>query len=218
MTIIGSVPEGWAIAVGWLSSVITLLCVVPLCWATLKGHASPRPVTWAIWAGVGLVATVAMARGGAPFEAWLLKGALSLGPVAVALAATLAGVRWVADWSDRISLPLGLAGLVIYAFTGVGLVAVFVAIAVDVIGAVPTWRNAWRNPYDELIITYALALVSVLAVLGVLPLPWTWLSASYLCFLAVQMTSIIAVLVLARRKARHAAGPLDGVGQMTPSS
>jgi hypothetical protein len=84
-----------------------------------------------------------------------------------------------------------------------GLVAVATAIAVDAIGAVPTWVNGWRDgaPPAE-ILTFGLALVSVVAVLCILPWPWTWLSATYLVFLGLQMISIIAVDVWGRHRAQ----------------
>jgi hypothetical protein len=210
-TILGTVPAGVIDVVSWLASAITLLCVVPLCVATLRRKARPSPVTWTIWAAVGLVATFAMALGGAPWSAWLLKGALSLGPIAVAGCALGAGIPMVADRFDRWSYVLGSLGAGVYAYLLVegitaataGLVAVGAAMAVDAIGAVPTWRRAWKHPHDELILTYALALASVVAVLCILPVPWTWLSSAYLCFLAVQMVSIIGVLWAGRRRARE---------------
>lgn len=204
-TLLGPLPAALVALIGYAASALTLLCVVPLCVATWRGRAQPSPVTWTVWALVGIVATVAMARGGAPAPAWLLKGALSLGPVAVAVVAAVRGVRWQADVTDRGSLVLGLVGTAIYAFTGQGLAAVYTAMLVDAVGAVPTWRRAWSHPYGELVLTYALALASVVAVLVTLPLPWTALSAAYLSFLAVQMASIIAVLVAGRRRVRAAA-------------
>jgi hypothetical protein len=211
ITILGMVPAGVIDVVSWLASAVTLLCVLPLCILTWQGKAHPRPVTWAIWAAVGIVATLAMAVGGAPWSAWLLKGALSLGPVAVALIAAYKGEGVVADRVDRWCLVVGSVGTFAYGLlltqgadaAEAGLLAVGTAMLVDAIGAVPTWLNAWRHPHDELITTYALALASVVAVLCILPVPWTWLSSAYLCFLAVQMASIIGVLWVGRRRVRE---------------
>lgn len=212
-TIIGTIHVSTATTVGWISSIITLLCVVPLMIATRRGEARPSPVTWAVWFAVGMIATIGMALGGAPLSAWLIKLGLSLGPIAVAIYAVRCGVPWTADRTDRVSLTLGMAGTALYAAVyfgalgpadpvSAGLVAVGTAMAVDAIGAWPTWVRAWRYPHDELILTYALALSSVIAVLVTLPLPWTWLSASYLVFLALQMASIIALLAAGRLRDR----------------
>lgn len=215
-TILGMVPATVVDVVSWLASAVTLLCVAPLCVLTWQRKAHPSPVTWAIWAAVGIVATAAMALGGAPWSAWLLKGALSLGPVAVAVVASVRGGSWQADRIDRVCLYAGALGTVVYAVVliggteaaSAGLIAVGMAMLVDAIGAGPTWARGWREPRGELILTYALALGSVLAVLCILPWPWTLLSAAYLCFLAVQMISIIAVLYAGRRRDARVAASL----------
>lgn len=202
-TLLGPLPPGIVTAVTWLAFAVTLGCVIPLCVLTWRRQADPSAITWGIWAAVGIVATIAMARGGAPPAAWLQKGALSLGPVAVAVVALWRLPRVRPDRLDRWCLALGVAGTIAYAFTGEGLVAVAAAMIIDAIGAGPTWRRAWRNPHGELITTYALALGSVLVTLAIITTPWTLLSAAYLGFLALQMASIIVVLALGRR--RHTA-------------
>lgn len=219
-TILGPLPDGVVSAVSTAANWLVLLCVAPLCWATWRypyddpRRAHPSPVTWGIWFLVGMVATVGLALGGAPTSAWTIKLFLSLGPVIVAVVALWRGERLLATRVDRWSLALGGAGLVAYvlAYFGVvgpadpyaaGLVAVGTAIAVDAIGAGPTWAAGWRYgaPMAELV-TFALALVSVVAVLCILPWPWTWLSATYLVFLGLQMVSIIAVDAVGRHRAQ----------------
>jgi len=162
-------------------------------------------VAWGTWFLVGMVATVGLALGGAPTSAWTIKLFLSLGPAIVAVVALYRGERLLATRVDRWSLGLGGVGLVVYVLVyfgiigpadpyAAGLVAAGTAIAVDAIGAWPTWMNGWRDgaPTAE-VITFTLALASVVAVLCILPWPWTLLSSAYLMFLAVQMVSIIAV-------------------------
>jgi hypothetical protein len=202
--------------IGTVAKLVTLFCVGPLVYLTLRRRpgGTPSAVTWGIWAAVGLIATVAMWHGGAPTDAWHEKLALSLGPVAVCAAALYRRVPWKMSRHDTWSLWLGLAGILVYIGTGAGeaMIAVGTAMVVDGIGGWPTLVKAWREPYGELITTYALALASVIAVLAILPLPWTWLSASYLLFLAVQMTVIIGTFVVARRDERRderRRGPLE---------
>jgi len=210
-TLLGPLPDGVIATVSWTANVLTLLCVAPLCWATWRydyddpRRAHPRPVTWGIWFLVGMIATVGLALGGAPTSAWTIKLFLSLGPVIVAAVALYRGERLLVTRVDRWSLGLGLLGVAIYipvyfGWVGpadayaAGLVAAAAAILVDIIGAGPTWEAGWRYgaPLPE-IVTFALAWVSVSAVLCILPWPWTLLSSAYLWFLWAQMLSIIAV-------------------------
>lgn len=223
VTLLGPLPDGVVGAVSWLANALTLLCIVPLCWATWRHNysdpkrAHPKPVTWGVWFVVGSVATVGMALGGAPASAWLLKLCLSLGPAVVAAVALYKGERLIVTRVDRWSLWLCALGIVVYVplYFGwigpadpvaAGLVVVGMAILVDVIAAGPTYHEAWRSPEPVAeIVTFGLALVSVLAVLCILPTPWTWLGSTYLVFLAFQMGSIIAVLWLGRRRVPRAA-------------
>jgi len=219
-TILGPLPDGVINSVSTAANWLVLLCVAPLCFATWRypkddpRRAHPSPVTWGIWFLVGMVATVGLALGGAPTSAWTIKLFLSLGPVIVAVVALCCGERLLATRVDRWSLGLGGIGLVAYVLVyfgaigpadpyAAGLVAAGTAIAVDAIGAWPTWVNGWRDgaPAAE-ITTFALALISVVAVLCILPWPWTWLSATYLVFLGLQMISIIVVDSVGRRRVR----------------
>lgn len=227
-TLLGPLPDGTISAVSWTANILTLLCVAPICWATWRydhddpRRAHPKPVTWGIWFLVGIVATVGLALGGAPTSAWSIKLFLSLGPVIVFAIALWRGEQLIVTRADRWSLILGGIGVVVYVVVyfgwlatylpsyfwwmgagdpyTAGLVAAATAIVVDTIGAVPTWVNGWEHgaPTAE-VVTFALALVSVLAVLCILPWPWTLLSAAYLVFLALQMASIIAVDYRGRR-------------------
>lgn len=212
-TLLGPISPTEADTVGILSSIVTLLCVGPLVWLTWRRRAEPRPGTWAVWFFVGLVGTIGMATGGAPFSSWILKLGLSLGPAVVAAVALYRGVPWRATLVDRWSMATAAGGLLVYAavYFGsggpdaglvAGTIAVAVAMFVDFVGAIPTWYQAWREP-SEPIITYAVAWCAVVAVLLTLPLPWTFLSAGYLVFLALQMASIIFALVWGRRRARQ---------------
>lgn len=222
-TLLGPLPDDVIAVVSTTSNWIFLLSIVPLCWSTIRHpmqptppRAHPKAVTWLTWFLVGSMATIGQALGGAPPEAWTAKAALSAGPLIVAIVAVLRREPWVVTEIDRWSLWLCALGVAVYVplFFGAigpadpyaaGLVVVGVAILVDIIAAVPTWGDALRERAPiSTVITFSCALVAVLAVLCILPRPWTLLSAPLFCFLALQMISIIVTLLIGR--ARHPAG------------
>jgi hypothetical protein len=209
-TIVGPLPAGLVAALGVVTSVLTLLCVVPLCVQTVRNKAHPAVVTWGLWAPIGLVATVGMALGGAPWTAWLLKGFLSAGPLIVAVVAARYGGTWRTDRFDQTVIAVGVVGTIAYILATLVLeapwapyVAVGMAMLADGIAVWPTWKRAWRNPNNELIFTYAVALGCVLTGLIITPLPWTFLGSAILIFLALQMASIIGVLQYGRIQDRR---------------
>lgn len=188
--------------VAGLASFATVACVVPLIIATARRQTYPSPVTWGTWAAVGIVAGVAMARADAPWPAWTLKLALALGPLGVCAVALVARVPWVRDPWETVALALGTVGVALYVLTGAdeSTIAILTAIGVDAIGGVPTLRRAWRSPHGELVRTYVIALVALLATLAILPRPWTFTGTAALLFVGAQMIAIITVFLLARRR------------------
>lgn len=220
-TLLGPLDNTTIGVVSWVANILTLICIVPLCWSTIRydiddpRRAHPKPAMWGVWFVVGSVATVGTALGGAPAAAWLLKGFLSLGPAIVAVVALYRGEKLIVTKIDRWSLWLCAAGIIVYIplFFGwigpaepvtAGLVVVGMAILVDIIAASGTYHDAWQSPEPiSEIVTFGLALLSVLAVLCILPWPWTWLGSTYLVFLAFQMASIIAVLWAGRRRSHR---------------
>lgn len=218
-TVLGPLPAGLVETLGIATSVLTLLCVLPLCALTWLGRKHPAVVTWGLWAPIGLVATVGMALGGAPWTSWLLKGFLSAGPLLVAIVSAIKGGSWRTDRFDKLVIALGALGTVAYVAVyfgaigpadpaAAGVVAVCMAILVDGIAVWPTWVRAWRNPHGELVFTYLVAWCCVLTGLLIMPLPWTFLGSAILIFLALQMLSIIVVLVSGRihEHSHHGAG------------
>lgn len=184
------------------ANIIAVACVVPLCVLTLRRITRPSPVTWSLWAAVGVIAAGAMAAGGAPAAAWTLKLALSIGPAAIAVCAVIARVPWRMGRWDHVCLGIGVAGCALYAWTGDGLFAVWFSIAINIIGTVPTVMHAWREPWRESVFPFTCAAVSVTAVLLTIPLPWTAIGVTYPLYLLVDTALIVVVILVARRRPR----------------
>jgi hypothetical protein len=217
-TLLGPLPDTVITALSWATSWLFLLCIAPLLWSLHYPYRHPKrahakPVMWGTWFIVGSMATVGQALGGAPPQSWWAKGALSLGPIIVAVVAVLRHEPLVITRVDRWSLWMCLLGIVIYiplyfGWLGspvpyrAGEFVVVVAMLVDTVAAAGMLYGAWRGrePVTQ-IVTFALALGGVLTVLCILPVPWTFLSAGTLCFLAAQQVLIIGAL--AGGRARH---------------
>jgi len=223
-TVLGTIPVGVASAVSWAANVIAVLCVIPLCWTTLPAAAVPRalagnglatrlwalrektapqPATWGIWAAAGIIGSAGMAIAGAPPSAWSLKLALSIGPLAVAYVARyLAGVPWMMNRWDGLCLLLAGIGLGFLLF-GEGLAALWLSIAVNIVGTPPTVMHALKEPWKESYFPFACAFVSVAAVLLLaIPVPWTVASSAYGLYLLIDVTVIMSAIAIGRSRAR----------------
>lgn len=204
-TIVGQVPAGLADAVSWASRAIAVLCVIPLCLSTLRGRTDPPPATWGVWAAAGVVGSAGMAIAGGDSAAWGLKLALSVGPLAVAVCARRAGVPWAVGRADKVSLALAGVGLVFLLF-GEGLTAMWLSIAVNVIGTLPTLLHAWRAPFRARYFPFGCANVSVVGVLALaVPVPWTVASVAYPLYLWLDTALIMGTILVARYRVYAAA-------------
>ena len=202
-TIVGPVPAWLADVVTWTSYAVALLCVTPLCITTARHRTTPPPATWGTWAAAGIVGSAGMAMAGAAPAAWGLKLALSIGPLAVAIVARRAGVPWAVRPADRVCLALAGIGLVALVF-GQGLTAMWLAIAVNVIGSIPTCLHGLREPHRESYFPFACALGSVGAVLlFAIPAPWTVASVAYPLYLVIDCGTIMACIAIGRARARR---------------
>lgn len=202
-TLIGPVPVALADALTWASYAVALLCVIPLCITTLRHETDPPPATWGTWAAAGIVGSAGMAMAGAVPAAWGLKLALSIGPLALAICARIAGVPWVVRKADRVCLALAGVGLVFLLF-GEGLTAMWLAIAVNIIGSIPTCLHALRHPDRARYFPFACAFGSVGAVvLFAIPVPWTVASVAYPLYLLIDCGAIMLCIAIGRARARR---------------
>jgi hypothetical protein len=216
-TLLGPLPDTVVTALSWATSWLFLLCLAPLLWSLHWPYqdgrrAHVKPVMWFTWFVVGSMATFGQAFGGAPPQAWWAKGALSAGPLLVAVVAVLRHEPLIITWVDKWTLWMCAAGILIYvplyfgfSHSDAGVFVVVVAMLVDTVAAAGMLYGSWRGrePVTQ-IVTFSLALAGVLTVLCILPVPWTFLSAGTLCFLAVQQVLIIGAL--AGGRARHPRG------------
>lgn len=221
-TLVGSVPTTLAEALTWASYAVAVLCVIPLCWTTLparppwkwlrrfplahrlwalRGRTAPPPATWAIWTAAGVIGALGMIMAYAAPAAWGLKLALTVGPAAVTICAIIGKVRWVVHWTDGVSIGLATIGLVALFFGG-GLEAMWLAIAINIIGSVPTCRHALAEGERERYFPFACASGSVLVVLlFAIPWPWTVASVAYPLYLLIDTSTIMLCIFIGRRRA-----------------
>jgi hypothetical protein len=205
-TVLGDVPVFLADIAGWVAKALLVGCVIPVIIKTIRRKAFPSPVMWGLWGALGTLTVIALIRGGASWQEWTAQAALKIGPILVCIVALIMGVPWRATRRDRVCLLLGIIGTIIYAALGAGAapIAIITAIVVDIIASIPTLGDIWIDPYKEIVLTYVLALGSVIVVFLFLPWPWTLWGTLYLGFIGLQMYTIIVDFVWARHRLRKA--------------
>jgi hypothetical protein len=147
-----------------MSSLITVVAVIPYLNAVAQGRDKPKIATWIVWAALAWVGTAAsLTSREIPATVFTFTTGLESAAVAVL------GYRY----GDRKFSQLDIGCLIAASFGLVMLLvlksptaAVITVICTDTIGTIPTWVHSWKKPYEETWITYVAFLFSEIIVLG----------------------------------------------------
>jgi hypothetical protein len=138
-----TIPE----ILGVISGALLIIGYIPYIYEVLKKTSVPNRASWFIWSLSTIVLFFGAKETGTHDAIWV--------PLADAVGCTLiflCAIPWgVGGWSktDRFSLFICLASLVLWWYTGNALVALLANLVVYVSGYVPTIKKAWDMPGKE---------------------------------------------------------------------
>lgn len=181
--------------IGLLAGIIGFLSFIPYILETLNRKISPNRATWIIWAVLGIIIAVSYYSAGARSSAWV-PAAYAVGIVIMALLTLKYGEG---GWTklDIVCLVGAGLGLVIWALTNNPVLPLYLTIAIDAIGAVPTIKKAYERPETESRTSWLMFLVANTLNLFAIN-EWTLVVASYPVY--VFVLSIVMSWLLARKK------------------
>ena len=132
---------------GVLAGIVTLSAFFFYVRDCLSGRSRPNRATWIIWSVLSLVITASYYAAGARDTIWASAG-FTIGQFSVALVSLKYGTG---GWSilDRICLAGAGLCLLAWALSGSALLALVLAILVDLVGAVPTIKKLLDDPASE---------------------------------------------------------------------
>ncbi len=150
-----SIRMDYYILFGIIAVIVGLGGFVPYYRDILKGNTKPHAFSWLIWGLVQIIAFFAQISKGGGAGAWLV-GVGGLACLSIFVFALFRGEKEIV-LLDKVSLVLALIGIVLWAITSNPLNAVILAVIVDALGFVPTYRKAYKKPKEETLITYFLS-------------------------------------------------------------
>jgi hypothetical protein len=177
--------------IGLLAGVIGFLGFLPYIIGTLKGTTKPNKATWLIWAVMGLIIAASYYSAGARESAYL-PGAYAIGIFAVAALSLRFGEK---GWTklDIFCLIGAGAGLLAWWATNEPAFALYLTIAIDAIGFIPTFRKAYAEPGSEDRLAWAIFLLA--DILNIFAIgEWTLASASYPVYVLVFTLALNALI------------------------
>jgi len=187
-----------------LGTLLVLISAYPYLLDVVRGRTRPRLFSWVTWTLLGAIATVAAYSEG-EYPSATLTAAATLETGAIAVVGWRCGNR-VFERLDAVCLGGVVLGLLLWNRYESPLLGLSVALAIDLLAAVPTVRHAWCRPHEETTLAYLLCTAAAACSLAAMP-RLTLMGSLYPLYLLVINGGIAALTVRApRRSARFAGG------------
>lgn len=191
--------DNYKIILGVVSSVIAVLAYIPYFRDIFKGKTKPHIFSWLIWGLLGGITYAAQVVKGAGAGS-LANGTTGLVCFIIFALAIKRGEKNI-TLTDRISFGGAILAILLWLLTDNPLSAVVLAVIIDTLAYIPTFRKAYHKPYEETLSAFFITTIGIIISLFALEAynPTTWL---YPACLVVSNSAFISMLVV-RRKLRN---------------
>jgi uncharacterized protein with PQ loop repeat len=180
---------------GPVAGLISLLGFIPYIVEIWRGKTRPNRATWWIWTVVGAMLCASYYASGARHSIWV-PISYTVGPFITALLSLKYGEGGF-DRFDQRCLAIALLSLVAWWLIRAPLLVLVMNIGVDLMGALPTLRKAYRAPETESGLSWGIFLVAnALNVCAI----GTWSAATALYPIYLVALSGILVALLSRHR------------------
>lgn len=140
--------------IGRIAGILSLLGFAPYAIAVCQGKTHPNRATWWIWTVVGAVLCASYYSSGARYSVWVPVSYM-VGPLLTALLSLKYGKG---GWNkfDLACLVGAAISLVFWWLSGSPLQAITMNIAIDLLGALPTIKKSYYEPWTEDLLSWVL--------------------------------------------------------------
>jgi hypothetical protein len=184
-----------------LSALIGASAFYPYIKSTISGAVRPQLVTWSIWTVLSGVLTISLLQQGAVASAALSAQALIGCGLVVAFGWRRGHVRLTR--LDILCLIGAIAGISALIVMRDPVVTIFVAVAVDAIAFIPTFRHAWANPEEESALAFSLSATAATLALVVAIMHHGNFDAVLYPLYSVLFNGATAIIILFNRQPSH---------------
>lgn len=138
-----------------VSSILTIIAVIPYLIEVVRGTTRPRVVSWFTWSVLtGIACVASFVDGQIPSAVLMLMATIETAMVVVL--GFKHGDRKL-EKLDIYCLAGAVVGLVLWLVFNSPAIAIIAAITIDLIGSIPTVKHSWQQPHEETWITFALS-------------------------------------------------------------
>ena len=151
----------------WSSGIIGALGTLPYLWGIYKGSVKPHRVSWLIWGTLTIINFFSQYAGGAR-ESLIFTGQSAFWRILIFVMSLKKGVGGHTRL-DLFCIIGAIVGLILWKLTDSPLLSLFINIAIDAIGCIPTIKKIYLQPRSEGLTTFVSGMFS--ALFGVLAEP-----------------------------------------------
>jgi hypothetical protein len=185
---------------GILAGVFSAISYPPYIIAIVKGSVRPERASWLIWSVLTAMGFFTQLAVGATHSLWL-PGIQGIGVIIVLLLSIHYGFGGLLK-RDVITLFAAAVTLLIWYFTENAVIAVYLTVLIDAMGAWLTVIKSYEHPESETLITWALSgtggFFGLLAV-GAIDLP----VLAYPFYIFICNFAVVAAILLGRQKTKR---------------
>ena len=150
------INEKWVI----LGALLNLTGSLKYVFDTLKGKTRPNRISWFLWALAPLIAFSAELNQGVGLRS-LMTFMVGFGPLMVVIASFISKKSvWKLTPFDYVCGGLSILGLLLWAITREGNIAIFFSILADGFAAVPTIVKSYKEPETESGLVFGLGIIN----------------------------------------------------------
>ena len=182
-----------------IAIILTFIAFIPYIRSILQGKTKPHAFSWIIWASVTFIVFLAQLADKGGVGAWPI-GVSGIITLYVAILAYLKKSDHMITKIDWLFFIIAMASLPFWYFTSNPLWAVVILTTVDLLGFAPTFRKAYRYPYEEQLIFFVLItsrnLIAIMALehysLTTILFP---AATALACILFIQMVMVRRIII-----------------------
>lgn len=182
------------LALGIASAVIALSAIIPYIISIVENKTEPHPISWCLWAVIGLVTLVTYWATGARDTIWLAVVNL-VGPLTIAI---LSFKYWDGKIKrfDYVCLGISVTALLVWIFSGKASWGLTLNIVADCFAALPTIIKTYQNPESEDLKAWSIYLTAYL--LGIAA-AGKWVYGIIIFPLYLTVLALVMIILISRK-------------------
>lgn len=181
-----------------IAGIISFASALPYIIDVARGKTHPNIVTWLTWSILNLINTATTLAAG-QIQTAIVAAFTSAATITIVIMGFRHGVKRYTPF-DFACQAAAIIGIIIWQLTREPVIGLTIALAVDIIGGLPTLRHAWIAPFAETWQSFAIGAVSGIPTFFAIS-SYNYVSLAFPTWITFNCIMLTAVILFRRRQA-----------------